>query len=254
MAGIRFDRSGRAECDLITLCIGLATYRVLRQRHLAVRRWNREPIGPYRTCISMNMPENLTDLELWERSAKHDGAAFGLLFERHSPAVYNHCFRRTASWSSAEDLTSIVWAEVWRRRKDVRLHSDSILPWLLAVANNCLRNFDRSQRRHHHFLAKLPPASTIEFSEDAAQRMDDERTMAEVLSALSGLRIEEQEIVALCDWAGLSYAEAATALSVPIGTVRSRLSRAHGHLRVTLDNDAHDACLLTTPPIPGSPN
>src|ERR1035437_7811734 len=95
----------------------------------------------------MGMSDDPTDLELWQRAAAHDGAAFGQLFERHSRAVYNHCFRRTASWSSAEDLTSIVWAEAWRRRKDVRLHGESILPWLLAVANTCLRNLHASQRR-----------------------------------------------------------------------------------------------------------
>src|SRR5665213_496315 len=183
----------------------------------------------------MSMSEDSTDLELWQRTVRNDGAAFTLLFERHSQAVYNHCFRRTASWSSAEDLTSIVWVEVWRRRKDARLHSDSVLPWLLAVANNCLRNFQRSQRRHRKFLAKVRPANTDDFTEDADGRLDDERRMAEVLSALSGLRIEDQEIIALCDWAGLSYAETATALGVPIGTVRSRLSRAHGRIRTSLN-------------------
>jgi hypothetical protein len=106
-----------------------------------------------------------------------------LLFERHSQAVYNHCFRRTASWSSAEDLASIVWSEVWRRRNDARLHSESILPWLLAVANNCLRSFQRSQRRHRKFLAKVRPVSANDFTEDAVGRLDDERRMTEVLSA-----------------------------------------------------------------------
>jgi RNA polymerase sigma-70 factor (ECF subfamily) len=189
----------------------------------------------------MSMSEDSTDLELWQRTVKSDGPAFALLFERHSQAVYNHCFRRTASWSSAEDLTSIVWVEVWRRRKDARLHSDSVLPWLLAVANNCLRNFQRSQRRHRKFLAKVRTANIDDFTEDADGRLDDERRMAEVLAALSGLRIEDQEIIALCDWAGLSYAETATVLGVPIGTVRSRLSRAHGRIRASLNIAPADA-------------
>src|ERR1035437_9395143 len=154
----------------------------------------------------MSMSEDSTDLELWQRTAQNDGAAFSLLFERHSQVVYNHCFRRTASWSFAEDLTSIVWIEVWRRRKDARLHSDSILPWLLAVANNCLRNYRRSQRRYRNFLIKLPPASTIDFAEETVSRLDDERRMAEILSVLADLRVEDQEVIALCNWAGLSYA------------------------------------------------
>ena len=130
----------------------------------------------------MSMSEDSTDLELWQRTIKNEGAAFALLLERHSQSVYNHCFRRTASWSSAEDLTSIVWVEVWRRRKDARLHGESILRWLLAVANNCLCNFQRSQRRHRKFLAKVRPVNANDFTEDAAGSLDDERRMAEVLN------------------------------------------------------------------------
>jgi DNA-directed RNA polymerase specialized sigma24 family protein len=61
--------------------------------------------------------------------------------------------------------------------------------------------------------------------------------MASILEKLKSLRIEEREIIALCDWANLSYAEAATALAIPIGTVRSRLSRAHEHLRDLVGDD-----------------
>jgi RNA polymerase sigma factor (sigma-70 family) len=200
------------------------------------------------------MPDNPTDMELWERATRHDGGAFGQLFERHSQAIYNHCFRRTASWSSAEELTSIVWAEAWRRRKDVRLHSESILPWLLAVANNCLRNYQRSQRRHQKLLAKLPHVKIDDFAEDSVNRLDDERRMAAVLSVLSELRVEDQEVIALCDWAGLSYAEVAEVIGVPIGTVRSRLSRAHGRLRTTLIIPSDDNRPLAARPLPHNPH
>jgi len=182
--------------------------------------------------------EGMPDGELWNRAAAHDGAAFGELFERHSSAVYNHCFRRTGSWSTAEDLTSVVFLEAWRRRKEVQLYGDSVLPWLLAVANNATRNSNRSTRRHRRLLAKLVGASpSSRFDNDADQRIDDERAMTSILEKLSTLRIEEREILALCDWSNLSYAEAAAAIDVPIGTVRSRLSRAREHLRSLIEED-----------------
>jgi RNA polymerase sigma factor (sigma-70 family) len=161
-----------------------------------------------------------TDAALWQRTVNHDGGAFGDLFERHGDAVYNHCFRRTASWAVAEDLASIVWLETWRRRKDVQLYGESLLPWLLTTANNCLRNFNRSQRRYYHFLAGLPTMKSMEdFGDESAQRMDDERQMSRVLAAMSILRLEEQEVVALCDWSGhtIIYAPrlAARSLTMP---------------------------------------
>lgn len=179
----------------------------------------------------------LSDEQLWSRAAEfHDGAAFGTLFERHADAVYNHCFRRTGSWSVAEDLTSVVFLEAWRRRGDIRFSGASALPWLLAVANYAARNAERSLRRYRRLLARIPPPETApDIADDAIRRADQERVMREVLAAVRELTRAEREVLSLCDWAGLSYAETADALGVPVGTVRSRLARARRHLRNELD-------------------
>ena len=96
-----------------------------------------------------------SDQDLWSQAAnEHAGEAFGELFERHADRVYAHCFSRTGSWSMAEDLTSVVFLEAWRRREEVRFSGDSALPWLLGVANNATA-MQRTLRRHNLLLAKL---------------------------------------------------------------------------------------------------
>lgn len=160
-----------------------------------------------------------------------DEHAFGELFDRHARAVYNYCFRRTADWSVAEDLTSVVFLETWRRRDQVRMSGDSLLPWLYGVATNVLRNHRRSLRRHRDALARLPLPATPDETEDAAARVDAERRMREVLESIRSLPRRDQEVLVLCVWEGLGYAEAAEALGVPVGTVRSRLARARERLR-----------------------
>jgi RNA polymerase sigma-70 factor (ECF subfamily) len=184
-------------------------------------------------------PERISDADLWKRVIAHDGRAFAELFDRHSKSVYNHCFRRTADWSMAEDLTSVVFLEAWRLRKKVRLHDDSVLPWLLAVANNCARNATRSRSRYRRLLAKLPgPDSSDALDTEAIGRADDESAMRRVLTGFGQLSADDQEVIALCDWADLTYEEAATALDAPVGTVKSRLSRARGRLRALLEPTA----------------
>jgi RNA polymerase sigma-70 factor (ECF subfamily) len=180
---------------------------------------------------------------LWRRIGEGDAGAFGDLYERHARAVYNFCFRRTANWAQAEDLVSEVFLVAWRRRGDVRLVTGSgeSLPWLLGVAVNVLRNSLRSGRRASLAVDRLDyGAAERDFSDDLVARLADEEQMRSVLAVVDQLRPQEQEVLALCAWAGLSYEEGAVALGVPVGTIRSRLSRAREHLRELVGGSGHD--------------
>lgn len=172
-----------------------------------------------------------TDEQLWAWAAAGRPDAFGELYDRHARAVYNFCFRRTADWALAEDLTSIVFLEAWRKRERVAFEGESLRPWFLGVAVNVLRTRWRSQRRHRAALARLPLEVGEPFTDDADLRVDDERRMRAALRVLEQLPKRDQEIFALCELSGLSYAEAAAALDLPVGTVRSRLSRARARVR-----------------------
>jgi RNA polymerase sigma-70 factor (ECF subfamily) len=176
-----------------------------------------------------------TDRDLWEQAGAGSGEAFGLLFDRHSRAVYNHCFRLTASWATAEDLTSATFLLAWRHRDRMRPANDSLRPWLLAVATNAARSERRSVRRRLSLVERAgPDRPTADHADDVAGRVDDERRMASVLVELHKLPRSEQEAVALCLWSGLSYPEAAAALGIAEVSVRSRVSRARSKLRAAL--------------------
>lgn len=185
--------------------------------------------------------EAASDLELWEQAASGSDAAFGALFERHASAVYNYCFRRVGNWSAAEDLTSATFFEAWRRRDQVRLTRDSLRPWLLGVATNLLRNDLRSRRRRDAALQRVVmdiEESTL--ADRVATRIDDERRMSEVLRALSAMSKDDQDVIALVVWSELSYEEAAIALDVPVGTVKSRLSRAKRRVMELSGDSGHN--------------
>jgi RNA polymerase sigma factor (sigma-70 family) len=111
------------------------------------------------------------DQSLWARARSGDADAFGTLFERHMQAVYRFCFWRTADSALAEDLTSAVFLETWRKRARHELHAETMLRWLLGVASNLLRNQQRSARRREAALKRLPPITPeSDFAEDASAR------------------------------------------------------------------------------------
>jgi len=170
-----------------------------------------------------------TDEELW---AAGDAAAFGRLFDRHHRAVYNHAFRLTGSWTSAEDVTQATFLVAWRRRAQARPVDGSVLPWLLVVAANVVRTEWRSARRWRALLHRVPPAEGTEPdpADDVAGRVDDEARMRRLLALVRRLPRGEREAVALCLWSGVGYPEAAAVLGVGETAVRSRVSRARARL------------------------
>ncbi|MEU1805174.1 RNA polymerase sigma factor [Streptomyces sp. NPDC019937] len=169
---------------------------------------------------------------LRERIRAGDREAFAELYEEHARSVYNHAFRLTGDWSVAEEVMGDTFLDAWRGREQLEPGDGTLKPWLLGVATNKARNANRGLGRRLAFLARRPaPAPVADFAEEAAGRIDDTRQLAAVREVYGRLRRGEQEVLALCVWSGLDYAQAAEAMGIPVGTVRSRLSRARARLR-----------------------
>lgn len=160
-----------------------------------------------------------------------DAGAFGEVCDAYARSVYNHAFRLTGDWSTAEDIVSLTFLEAWRLRGKLDAEGGSPRPWLLGIATNVARNTRRAARRHAAAVARLPrPESERDFADEVAGNLDDRAYLRAVRAAVDRLRRPEREVLALCAWGGLDYAAAAEALGVPVGTVRSRLSRARAKL------------------------
>jgi RNA polymerase sigma factor (sigma-70 family) len=182
--------------------------------------------------------ETASDRDLVAQLRSGNGQALGELFDRHADRIYTYCFRRTASWAVAEDATSTVFLEAWRARERAAAYdgdAPSALPWLYGIATNVCRNLTRSQRRQAAALGRLPrPSPGPDHADEVGDRVDSERRMARIAGELAGLSERDREVIALVVWSGLSYEQAADALGVPVGTVRSRLARARGRLTAAL--------------------
>lgn len=168
--------------------------------------------------------------------------AFKELFNGYAGRVYNHAFRVTGNWATAEEVVALTFLEVWRLRARVNAEGGSLLPWLLGICVNVTRNMARAERRHQAAISRLPQQSVVsDFAEEVASRLDDVAAMRAVRSAIDRLSPRERDVLALCVWSGLSYHDVAEALGIPVGTVRSRLSRA----RKKLDKLALGPALLS---------
>ena len=144
----------------------------------------------------MNGQWDVDDSVLWLRARSGDLPAFGMLFERHAPTIYNYCFRRVGSWAVAEDLVSIVFLEAWRRCRQEGCRGGKELPWLFGIATNVVRNRRRSERRYAAALRRVSqPGSEPSFADESDERIDDEELMGRGLALLGRLPRREQEVL-----------------------------------------------------------
>ncbi|NEN06450.1 RNA polymerase sigma factor [Diaminobutyricibacter tongyongensis] len=167
-----------------------------------------------------------------------DGQAFGRLYDRHRDRVFRHVLRLSDSRSDAEDLVALVFVEAWRRQGSVRVVEGSVLPWLLVTANNLARNERRARRRYRAVLPRIaPPVPEPDHADEIAERLGAVERATAVRSAFDRLGPRDQEILAPCVLDELSTSEVAATLGVPVGTVKSRLSRAKQRLAAGIDGD-----------------
>jgi RNA polymerase sigma-70 factor (ECF subfamily) len=167
------------------------------------------------------MSEERDDGEAIARS-QGDPDAFVPVFERHFDAIHRYLRRRLGP-ELADELASETFVAAFdaRRRYD---GSPDARAWLYGIATNLLRRHLRAEERRWRAYARAA-------ERDEAGHAETETAVAEALGSLSP---EEREALLLYAWADLSYEEIAAALHVPVGTVRSRLSRARAGTRAHL--------------------
>ena len=168
----------------------------------------------------------------WPIVVTGDHDAFGRIFDRHSDLVYMFVRRRTYDDALAEDVVSQVFLEAWRQRDRVVLHEGSLRSWLLAVARNLIIRHWRGAERAAGATDRIRVDRELTAGmPDISDGIEAAERMAVVRSVLEAMPETQREVLLLSTWEELSYGEIAAVLGVPVGTVRSRLSRAREYMR-----------------------
>ncbi|SQD98237.1 MULTISPECIES: RNA polymerase sigma factor [unclassified Parafrankia] len=173
------------------------------------------------------------------RAVLREPEVFADLFERHGDRVHRYLARR-AGPDLAEDLVSDTFVAAFEQRSrfDPARGPDGALPWLLGIATRILQGHRRAEARRWRVLERaLPDRPEPAAADRVADRVDANATVQSLVRALAELPDGERDALLLLAWGDLRYEEIATALAVPVGTVRSRIHRARNRLRATLAAD-----------------
>ena len=177
----------------------------------------------------------MSDAEVIERSLV-DGRFFERVFDRHHAAIHRF-LRARAGLELADDLASETFTIAFRRRAAYDGSWPDARPWLYGIAINLLRAHRQREVRRLRAYARTPAereSSLVEFESHVEAFHQNGR----ISQALLGLSAQDRDLILLFAWADLSYEQLSMALEIPVGTVRSRLSRVRGLLRDQLDPSA----------------
>lgn len=157
------------------------------------------------------------------------------LMAREIPRLRRYAFLLTDNQGQADDLVQDCLERAIRKHSQLKKHG-SVRAWLMRILYT--RWIDET-KRHRNALEHVP-IENMEHQLAVAPGQNTADTRREILAAVKTLPPNQKAALGMVVIEGMSYDEAAVALNIPIGTVRSRLARARETLRAAIDDDADE--------------
>jgi RNA polymerase sigma-70 factor, ECF subfamily len=185
--------------------------------------------------LSAVSDSSVADRAAFDRMTRGDPDALGEIYDRHGRLLYSLAFRIVREQSDAEDVVQEVFSQAWRQAARYDASRGSVLGWLLTLTRS--RAIDRLRGRRSRpepsaddgLLNALPdPAAPADVQVAAAVQATQIRAALDGLSGLQRIAIE------LAFYEGLTHAEIAERLEVPLGTVKTRIRQGLLKLRERL--------------------
>ncbi|MFY0478464.1 RNA polymerase sigma factor [Achromobacter marplatensis] len=188
-----------------------------------------------RAATQPAMPPLSGVLEEARRTSKSIDALFSQLFCEHGNRLHRFVTRRIGNETEAADITQQTFIEASNAYANFRGDS-KLSTWLYGIALNLIRNhLSRAPEKRYCFVDETALTNHVCLSPNPQQILEERQVMNVLLGALESLPDSVREILQLAAVENLSYEEIAQTLNVPMGTVRSRLSRARASLRQRME-------------------
>jgi RNA polymerase sigma factor (sigma-70 family) len=193
------------------------------------------PQPPPEPTLEAAIPPELSDHDAIAASLDLP-EAFASIFERHSRELHRFLSRRVGEL--ADDLLGELFVTAFTGRASYRAVLADARPWLYGIATNLVRRHHRAESTRYRALSRLSLGGDdgSEAEPNAMVRVEAARVRPRLAAALAELKAADRDVLLLLAWAQLDQSEVATALDIPVGTVRSRLHRARQQLRPILSD------------------
>ncbi len=178
---------------------------------------------------------SLQDEALIRLIARKQVDALGELYDRYNRLVFSLAFFMVGDHATAEEITQDAFTRLWEQAVNYRPEQAKVKTWLISIARN--RTIDELRRRK----ARPSPVLLEDVWQDSESNLEDtvdgRADSSRVREALAELPAEQRKVLVMAYFGGYSQTEISTALTLPLGTVKTRMRLAMQKLRQSLMNE-----------------
>ena len=169
-----------------------------------------------------------------ERVARHrDREAFQCLFLHFGPKIKAVMIRSGTDSGTAEDLAQDVMLSIWRKAELYAPERGTVAAWVFTIARNT--RIDRLRRQSSRVYEDIADLNLESPEADGEQETEMRQRDSLVREAIASLPPDQRRVVELSFIEDMPQAEIATALDLPLGTVKSRMRLAYAKLRERME-------------------
>jgi RNA polymerase sigma-70 factor (ECF subfamily) len=174
--------------------------------------------------LSAVSDSSVEDRAAFDRMARGDQDALGEIYDRHGRLLYSLAFRIVRDQSDAEDVVQEVFSQAWRQAARYDASRGSVLGWLLTLTRS--RAIDRLRGRRSRPQPSADDSVLNAIPDPAAPadvQVASSVQASEIRAAIDGLSTLQRVAIELAFYEGLTHAEIAEQLELPLGTVKTRI-------------------------------
>jgi len=173
------------------------------------------------------------DVDLYQCLIHKDQEAMEILYDRYEKLIYTFAFRLTKNHSVAEEVVQEVFFKIWNTHAAYDANKGKFSSWLLSISRNAAMDLIKKHSKNQH--AEFEDRdSLIDSSQLPEEYAEENEQNSSINKAITRLKEDQQEMIQLFYFKGLSHEKIADRTGLPLGTVKSRIRLALKHLKGSL--------------------
>ncbi|MEO1652190.1 MAG: sigma-70 family RNA polymerase sigma factor [Bacteroidota bacterium] len=171
--------------------------------------------------------ESINEAELIVRLRNKDRKAYAILYDRYSGALYGVILKIVKYEEIAQDVLQDTFVKIWKKIDAYSATKGTLFTWILNIARNTA--IDRLRSQEYKRIAKSKPIESI--ASESRVNVSQKTDHIGIRKIVESLKPEYQEVIQMVYFKGYTHVEAAEALALPLGTVKTRIKIALRELR-----------------------